>query len=306
MLRATAVRLALLSLLASTAAMLTAGPLAAQDRAATAQAAPANPDIVVQGSREELRTQLRQILDTNQGQLARFESAFCPKVIGYPADWTGHLEKLIRANAAQAGMKVEPVGCRPTAMVIFIDDPQRLVTELRKAMPSLFDGYTSRELDLMTATRRPAYGWRTVEMVDKNGLVLTSVGQINGEAADAKIVRNANSSRVTSNVRYDILTSFTAIDIGKTPGHTLRQLADYATMNLMLDLSRDATRKAQPESILALFEAASPEAAPQQMSAMDKGALRGLYVQKNNNVSAAVQRGRIAKAMKEGAEGKDD
>ena len=299
----------LLLLLASTAAMMVAAPLAAQAAPAApapAKAAPANPDIVVQGSREELRVQLRQILDTSQGQLARFESAFCPKVIGYPADWTGHLEKLIRANAAEAGMKVEPVGCRPTAMVIFIDDPQRLITELRKAMPGLFDGYTSRELDLMTATRRPAYGWRTVEMVDKNGLVLTSVGQINGEAADAKIVRNANSSRVTSNVRYDILTSFTAIDIAKTPGHTLRQLADYATMNLMLDLSRDATRKAQPESILALFEAANPEAAPQQMSAMDKGALRGLYVQKNNNVSAAVQRGRIAKAMKEGAGGKDD
>ena len=62
----------------------------------------------------------------------------------------------------------------------------------------------------------------------------------------------------------------------------------------------------KPESILALFEAASPEAAPPQMSAMDKGALRGLYVQKNNNVSAAVQRGRIAKSMKEGAGGKDD
>jgi hypothetical protein len=119
-------------------------------------------------------------------------------------------------------------------------------------------------------------------------------------------VRNANSSRVTSNVRYDIMTSFAAIDIGKTPGRTLRQLADYATMNLMLDLSRDAAHKAAPESILSLFNVADPEAAPQQMSAMDKGALRGLYAQKKNNVSAAVQRGRMAKAMKEGADEKDD
>ena len=296
----------LLLLLASTAAILTTAPLAAQTSPATPRATPANSDIVVQGSREELRVQLRQILDTSEGQLARFESAFCPKVIGYPADWTGHLEKMIRANAADAGLKVEPVGCRPTGLVIFIDDPQRLIAELRKAMPGLFDGYTTRELDLMTAVKRPAYGWRTVEMVDKNGLVLATVGQINGEASTARIVRNANSSRVTSNVRYDILTSFAAIDIGKTPGHTLRQLADYATMNLMLDLSRDASRKAQPESILSLFSAPSPEAAPQQMSAMDKGTLRGLYGLKANNVSAAVQRGRIAKAMKEGVARKDD
>ena len=173
-------------------------------------------------------------------------------------------------------------------------------------MPGLLDGYTTRELDQLTAVKRPAYGWRTVEMTDRNGLVLSSAGQINGEAADAKIVRNANSSRVTSNVRYDILTSFAAIEIGKTPGHTLRQLADYATMNLMLDLSRDASRKAQPESILSLFSASSPEAAPQEMSAMDKGTLRGLYGQKANNISAAVQRGRIAKAMKEGAGDKAD
>ena len=296
----------LLLLLASTAAILTTAPLAAQTSPATPRATPANSDIVVQGSREELRVQLRQILDTSEGQLARFESAFCPKVIGFPADWTGHLEKMIRANAADAGLRVEPVGCRPTGLVIFIDDPQRLIAELRKAMPGLFDGYTTRELDLMTAVKRPAYGWRTVEMMDRNGLVLSSVGQINGEAADAKIVRNANSSRVTSNVRYDILTSFAAIEIGKTPGHTLRQLADYATMNLMLDLSRDASRKAQPESILSLFSAPSPEAAPQQMSAMDKGTLRGLYGLKANNVSAAVQRGRIAKAMKEGVARKDD
>ena len=296
----------LLLLLASTAAILTTAPLAAQTSPATPRATPANSDIVVQGSREELRVQLRQILDTSEGQLARFESAFCPKVIGYPADWTGHLEKMIRANAADAGLKVEPVGCRPTGLVIFIDDPQRLIAELRKAMPGLFDGYTTRELDLMTAVKRPAYGWRTVEVVDKNGLVLATAGQINGEASTARIVRNANSSRVTSNVRYDILTSFAAIDIGKTPGHTLRQLADYATMNLMLDLSRDASRKAQPESILSLFSAPSPEAAPQQMSAMDKGTLRGLYGLKANNVSAAVQRGRIAKAMKEGVARKDD
>ena len=296
----------LLLLLASTAAILTTAPLAAQTSPATPRATPANSDIVVQGSREELRVQLRQILDTSEGQLARFESAFCPKVIGYPADWTGHLEKMIRANAADAGLKVEPVGCRPTGLVIFIDDPQRLIAELRKAMPGLFDGYTTRELDLMTAVKRPAYGWRTVEMVDKNGLVLATAGQINGEASTARIVRNANSSRVTSNVRYDILTSFAAIEIGKTPGHTLRQLADYATMNLMLDLSRDASRKAQPESILSLFSAPSPEAAPQQMSAMDKGTLRGLYGLKANNVSAAVQRGRIAKAMKEGVARKDD
>lgn len=291
------------ALLAATVASTTlaAAPLAAQQAPSVAKETTPNPDIVVQGTREELRTQLRQILDTSDGQLARFESAFCPKVIGLPADWTRHLETMIRANAAQAGLKVEPAGCRPTALAIFIDDPQRLVVELRKAMPSLFDGYTPRELDAIVAAKRPAYNWRTVEMVDKNGLVLPVAGQINGEVSTARIVRNANSSRVTSNVRYDILTSFAAIDITKTPGHTLRQLADYATMNLMLDLSRDAARKAQPESILALFEATSPDAAPPQMSAMDKGALRGLYGQRANNVSAAVQRGRMAKAMKEGA-----
>lgn len=297
----------LLLLLASTTAVLTAAPLAAQTAPpATATAAPASSDIVVQGTREELRTQLRQILDTSDGQLARFENAFCPKVIGFPKDWTGHLEKMIRANAVDAGVKVEPVGCKPTALVIFIDDPQRLVVELRKAMPTLFDGYTSNELDQLTAVKRPAYTWRTVEMMDRNGLTLSSAGQVNGEASNAKIVRNANSSRVTSNVRYDIMTSFAAIEIGKTPGRTLRQLADYATMNLMLDLSRDAARKAPPESILSLFNVADPEAAPQQMSAMDKGSLRGLYAQKNNNVSAAVQRGRMAKAMKEGKDEKDD
>ena len=123
---------------------------------------------------------------------------------------------------------------------------------------------------------------------------------------DAKIVRQASASRLYSTIREDMLTGFVVIDRQATVGKSLRQLADLATMHLLLDVKQDVGAK-DSGSILSLFEPRPADvAAPRGMSRFDRGALTGFYTQRENNRTAAQQRNNIADAIKRGAGEKKD
>lgn len=258
-------------------------------------------DITVLGRKEEIRNELKQLLNEQDDQLARFESEFCPRVIGFDKEWTPIIERLIRENVVAAGFKAEPAPCTPTAVVIFSYEPQALMAGLRERMPGLFTGFTPVQLDRLTKPVRATYSWRAVDMLSRDGIPLQNAEQINGEPAQAKVVRNAYPTRLYSNVRFDIVNSYLVLDINRTPGMSLQQIADFATMHLLLDLSDDAAADARQDSILRLFDAADPATVPATMSAFDRGMLSGLYGQSQNNRRANQQRGRIAEHIKDSA-----
>lgn len=286
----------------SIVALFWAGTAIAQDTPpsppAAASAKGPGQDIVVEGQRNEIRESIRQLLQQDSAQLARFEEDFCPIVIGFPADWSAIIETMIRENAAAAGLEVEDKPCSPTAVLIFSYDPEILMPALRTRYPAMFSGMNPVELDRLVNVERPAYSWRTVDMRDRFGLALPTLGAIGGSPADAKVVRNAAPTRLYSNVRLDILQSFLVIDIERTPGMTLDQLADFATLNLLLDLKENAEATAQQDSILNLFDGGDPALLPAGMNEFERRLIKGLYGQRHNNYSAARQIGRIATEMK--------
>ena len=98
-----------------------------------------------------------------------------------------------------------------------------------------------------------------------------------------------------------MLVGFVVIDRQQTVGKSLRQLADVATMHLLLDVNQDAGTR-DPGSILSLFEQ-RPEgmSAPMRLSKFDRGALAGFYTQRENNRSARQQAENIARAIEKGA-----
>jgi hypothetical protein len=275
--------------------------LAAASAPSLADEAPADShDIVVEGTRQQVRNEIAHLLDDQGEQLARFENGFCPKVIGFDAEWTPKLENLIREDAAAAGIKPDPVPCRPTAVLIFTEAPQELVTGLRTRMPGLFEGLQTAQTSAMVAEARPFYGWRAVDLRDRDGRELQSASSIgsstwNNSPTHAKIVRNAPNSRLQSAVRYEIVNSYLVADITKTPGMTLGQIADFAALEFLLDLERDAPMQARQDSMLRLFDVADPTTLPPRMSDFERNLLGGLYSQRENNVRANQQRGRIAR-----------
>lgn len=280
----------------SKAFLLAALPFAALSAPVPAQqagAAPSDP-IVVEGQRPgadrpSVVSRLRQMIDETDGeQLARFEDEICPMVIGMPADWTAILTRIVRENVVEAGGKVGAAGCKVNAAAIFIDQPQELVLALHKAEPFFFMNMSPREFDQFSSVRRPAYSWHTINRYTRDGIHMD------------KVVRQAAATRLYTNIREEMESGLVVIDRQATIGKSLRQLADFATMHLMLDVNWRSPR-IDRSSILALFADREP---PLRMSSFDRGALSGFYLQRENNRTAAAQRQNIARSMKRLEEGK--
>ena len=299
------------------AGLLFAPPAAAQIGVRASTSAPDNQEIIVRGQKKEIAKALRDLIRPSGAaeQLAQFEDDICPLVAGMPRDWTAVLTRMIRDNVVAAGGKVAPVvpgkKCRVNAVVIFIDQPQELVAALAEAEPDFFS-MTPREMKYFTEAKRPVTSWHVTDMRDRDGQELASMGSLTDPSSganlptDAKIVRQASATRLYSNIREDMLTGFVVIDRQATVGKSLRQLADLATMHLLLDVRQDAGAK-DSGSILSLFEprpADSP--GPRSMSRFDRGALAGFYTQRENNRTASQQRENIAEAIKRGVGEKKD
>lgn len=289
----------------------TATPALAQVgvRASTSAEQPKEESIIVQGQRRQIAQALRKLIaPADSEQLARFEDAVCPIVIGMPRDWTATLTRMIRDNVAAVGGKVGKPGCAINAAVIFIDQPLELIKAFAEAEPGFFN-MTPRELAQFTAVQRPVASWHVTDMRGRDGEELGGVRSIvdpGGGArlpvdGSAKVTRGVTVGRLASPVREDMLVGFVVVDRMATPGKSLRQLADLATMHLLLDVNQEAGER-DPGSILSLFEERGAGApAPVRLSKFDRGALRGFYTQRENNRSARQQAENIAKAIEKGA-----
>lgn len=274
---------------------LIAAALAAPAGAQQAETTAHDP-IVVTGDRIEDRpsvvTRLRQMIDeSDDEQLARFEQEICPMVIGMPADLTAIMTRVIRENVVAAGGKVGKAGCKVNAAAIFIDRPQELILALHQAEPSFFMNMSPREFKQFASRSVPVYSWHTTNRYTRDGAFL--MGKSNKGAA---------ATRLYTNIRDEMESGLVVIDRQATIGKTLRQLADFATMHLMLDVNWRA-RRIDGGSILSLFHARG-DAQPARMSSFDRNALSGFYLQRENNRTAAAQRQNIARAIKRQEEGK--
>ena len=296
------------------AAVIAAAPLNAQIGVRASSSTSASTDnevIIVQGQKKQIAQALRELIKPSGGaeQYARFEDDVCPLVAGMPRDWTAVMTRMIRDNVVAVGGKVgrnvPGRKCSINAVVIFIDQPLELVKALAEAEPGFFS-MTPRELTYFTSAQRPVTSWHVTDTRDRDGKELGSVGAIGGQPSDAKIVHQASASRLYSNIREDMLTGFVVIDRQATVGKSLRQLADLATMHLLLDVKQDVGAK-DNGSILSLFEPRPADVtAPRRLSRFDRGALAGFYTQRENNRTAAQQRNNIADAIKRGAGEKKD
>lgn len=268
---------------------------------AVAQSVAGGDEIVVTGEKKkkEIAQALKKLIEPTNGskQLARFEDRVCPMVIGMPRDWTQSMTRMIRENITAIGGKLEPVGCKPNAIAIFIDQPRELVAALHDAEPHLFN-MTPREYDQFAALPGPVWSWHVTDMRDREG---HQVAQGSMRGNDFAVVKNAAATRLYSNVREDMLGGFVVIDRQQTVGRTLRQLADITTMHLMLDIKPGAERQ-DMNSILSLFVPRDQaNVIPARFSQFDRGILAGFYTQRENNRSASQQRENIAAAIRDGA-----
>ena len=280
--------------------------------AAPAQQAQGDGEIVVTGKKKEIIQALRRMIETTDGnQFARFEKPVCPMAVGLPQDWNQRLTRMIRANVEASGAKAAAADCQVNALVMFVDRPRDLLTRLNAKEPSFF-GMAPRAFEKFIAKEQPAYSWHATDTFGSRGQILRQLGSLTWQDPNTgaimttqldpgtKLASDDTGSRLVTSVREEMELSFVAIDSDFGEGKTLRQLADFATLHIMLDI-KDEAGAFDGDSILALFEDRSGWVPPMRMSAFDRAALGGLYRQKYNNRSAIQQRENIAAAMRRSA-----
>jgi hypothetical protein len=99
-------------------------------------------------------------------------------------------------------------------------------------------------------------------------------------------------SRLVSDIRRDIASAMVLVERSAVVGKTTNQIADYAVMRALAVIR--PRQAAGNDTILSLFDpAVSP---PAEMTAFDRGYLRGLYTGAGNQL-VDVQRGRIVQGI---------
>ena len=274
--------------------------------------------ILVEGQRMSVtRLVSDTINDAGFEALARFEEPICPGIVGLGGAQAIKLADMIRANIVALGGKIAQPGCTANATVILVDQPVDFVKKFAKTEPGYFT-MTPREFDQFTARPRAVASWHVIETRARDGQELDGAKQLsdrnkklfntnaaNSVGINATVVRNSAATRLYTNTREDMAFGFAVIDRQQLPGKTLRQLADLATLHLLLDVKQDAGASNR-NSILSLFEA-RPEgvAAPAELSAFDKAMIQGLYAPTENNRTAAQQFAQIATAIRRTSASKD-
>lgn len=291
-------------------ALLSSTPLAAQaDQPRTDE-----ETIVVEGQRTNVtKLVLDTINDAGVEALARFEDRICPGIVGLGGDQATKMVQMIRENVVSLGGKLAEPGCTANATVILVDQPVDFVKKFAKTEPGFFT-MTPREFDQFTARPRAVASWHVTETRDRDGQELDGSNKLsdrkkklaNTQAAtsvgiNARVVRQSAATRLYTNTREDMMFGFAVIDRQKLPGKTLRQLADLATLHLLLDVKQDAGTS-NGGSILSLFEDRPPGAAvPEELSQLDRAMVQGLYRPNENNRTAAQQFTQIATAIRRSA-----
>jgi hypothetical protein len=287
-------------------ALLVSAPLTAQSNAR-----PDEESILVEGQRTSVtRLVSDTINDAGVEPLARFEEKICPGVVGLGLVQAGKLADMIRANIQALGGKLQVPGCTPNATVIFVDQPVDFVKQFAVKEPAFFT-MTPREFEQFTARPRPVASWHVTETRDRDGQELNGSDKLSDHKKrmfntnagssvpmDARVVRQSAATRLYTNTRQDMMFGFAVIDRAQLEGKTLRQLADLATLHLLLDIKQDAGAS-NHGSILSLFEARpSGLAAPAELSPFDKAMVQGLYGSAENNRTPAQQFSQIATAIR--------
>lgn len=277
--------------------------------AAPAPQASTRDDIVVLGNRnpdQVRRDYVQQLAQPSaDDQLARFMNPVCPYVAGLREPYDAMIVKRLRTVAAAAGMRVAEEGCHPNALVYVVADKAKLIDEWRKAKPEFFaEEMTDAQIGALVHSAEPVISWQILDRRGSDGRELARARMTkNGEGANtwggdsALEVPNALGSRYMNQVHYEFGASVVVIDAKAVAGADLRQLADFAAMQLFAHTSPEKAGKQGAPTILTLVQdAAAGRPSPLSVTEWDFAYLRSLYAY-SDMYKAGAHRGELAKRM---------
>lgn len=243
--------------------------------------------IVVTGKGPEpigkARRYLRQVLESDSGQLARFVDPVCPLVLGLPERFRAPIDERFRIVAGASSVRLARGKCRPNLMIVFADNADALIETMRKRRNAAFADLDEGALrDAFKAG--PIHAWRLVVTRDDMGNVATG-----DEDPDFPTIFESETQAVTIN-------SVIVMDKRAAQGKSVRQIADYAVMRTLVGARPPDKGSIAAASILSLFDpAVAPP--PAEITDMDLGLLSGLYRLRDPYAQGGDQAYRISRTM---------
>lgn len=290
---------------------LLAGPLAVAGGTSalaqeTAQQPPANDGtIVVTGNREKqakaAAEQAKAITMKPAGDvpLARHYAPICIKTFGIQQEFGDVLAERVVANVKLLGLPVGDPGCEPNVWIGFVPDSKKQVARLRKTNPAMFAELKRFEIDRIFGGSGAAQVWHSTERRSLDGRPM-SYTQVNGRSVQAN--NQYQTGRLISPIRVDINGSLVIFDSKRIAGLTLQQLADYATIRILVPVQDIAVVESdQVPSILTLF-AKGDFAPPDGLTEFDWAYLSAIY-KLDRGAKAAAVHDATEKAMLDGRGG---
>ncbi len=272
------------------AAAMVAAPLHAQ----AAPPEPAPGTIEVRGKRQidkaivadSIRALTRRIkvLDV----VPRFHDPVCLQVTGPDMAANRVIAERITAAAELTGLDKPNDNCRVNALLVIVDDPERLLDKLvqrhRPVIGGLERDVHMRRLRDDVAAGKPVISWNRVLPI-KPG----TINMINGTTAES---RSLFTSRLEGRMYRSKVLSVVVFDSRQTGGATPAQIGDYAALHLLANPNRNIDFNVPAgRSILSLF-ADGPDLAPEGLTAFDRAYLEGVYA-----VGANAWRGKVTRAV---------
>lgn len=200
--------------------------------------------------------------------LAKLRSPLCLVVAASDEAFARTIAKRIIDNAKAAGVPTRSAGCKANALVTFSDDARGQVEAYRIDGGKLVKRMNNAEIAHALDARDPAYVFQPTEATPRIG-----------EGDDFYFSDSSSTwtkERSFLRTPQDMLTTLVMIEAGAIAELSPVQVADYATLRLLAPTGEIAADSAAAsQTILSLF--AAPEAAPNEMTRIDRAYLRSLY-----------------------------
>ncbi|WP_294254023.1 hypothetical protein [uncultured Sphingomonas sp.] len=254
----------------------------------THAAGPSADPIIVTGRplppKEAIKSLSRAITPyVSDGPLPRFNVSVCFGTAGLPRRTLEHIGYRLALDAELAGLKLAGDRCTPNVYVLFVDGVGDQVAALVRRKWWVFGDRSPSEIREIVREPGPVRAWSNSEVRGADGQPIGPDG----------ILRIPIATRIAPSIRRDTLAAIVLIERAAVVGKAPSQIGDYVAMRALGGVH--PPRAGSPETILSLFDAGSGPA-PVEMTAFDRGYLRGLYAQRDTEF-AGITQGRITRSI---------
>jgi hypothetical protein len=219
---------------------------------------------------EQFVNRIEPVSQPNDEPLARYTDPVCVDSAGLPAEAAQVIVDRVSEVAASVGLRTGAPGCAPNLMVVFDRDTTAAVQRLSQGRSRAVASQSRDDIRRIADEAGQARAWTEVVVKSRDGDL-----QSQDTPNNPPSLRVSTSTRLSMPIRRDILSATVLIERDAVAGRNLTQIADYAAMRALTGARSRGELGAS--SILSLFTPQGDSRAPEGLTALDRGYLKGLY-----------------------------